>query len=79
MQQQHTRGNILFVSHRTSNLEDLVKGIKTLAALMDDDDRSNGLLDAARGLANAFSDLLNSLKPGEGKVGTSYQRIYQKV
>ena len=44
---------------------------------MDDDDKSNGLLDAARGLANAFSDLLNSLKPGEGKVGTSYQRVFK--
>ena len=54
-----------------------MKGIKTLAALMDDDGKSNGLLDAARGLANAFSDLLNSLKPGEGKVGTSYQRVFK--
>ena len=44
---------------------------------MDDDGKSNGLLDAARGLANAFSDLLNSLKPGEGKVGTSYQRVFK--
>lgn len=32
---------------------------------MDDDDKSNNLLDAARGLAKAFSDLLNSLKPGD--------------
>ena len=44
---------------------------------MDDDGKSNGLLEAARGLANAFSDLLNSLKPGEGKVGTSYQRVFK--
>ena len=47
-----------------------MKGIKALAALLDDDDKSNGLLGAARGLANAFSNLLDLLKPGEGKVDT---------
>ena len=46
---------------------------------MDDDDKGNGLLDAARGLANAFSDLLNSLKPGEGKVGACYQRVFKTI
>lgn len=53
----------------------MVKGIKALAALLDDDDKSNGLLGAARGLANAFSNLLDLLKPGEGKVDTFQQII----
>eukprot|EP00795_Rhopilema_esculentum_P003812 gene3812-15100_t len=47
----------------TSNLDDLVKGIKMIAALMDNNDNSKKLIDAAKSLATAFSDLLNSLNP----------------
>ena len=46
-------------------MDDLVKAIKMLAALMDDDDKKNNLIDAAKNLASAFSDLLNSLRPCE--------------
>ncbi|XP_065063830.1 talin-like isoform X3 [Rhopilema esculentum] len=51
------------VSTITSNLDDLVKGIKMIAALMDNNDNSKKLIDAAKSLATAFSDLLNSLNP----------------
>ena len=52
-----------------------MKGIKTLAPLIDGDGNRNGILDAARGLANAFSNLLDLLKPGERKVNTFHQII----
>ena len=40
-----------------------------IAALMDDNDKSKKLIDAAKSLATAFSDLLNSLNPNsEDKV-----------
>ncbi|XP_047132289.1 talin-2 isoform X2 [Hydra vulgaris] len=55
------------VSTITSNLEDLVHGIKLLAALMDDDMNSHSLLDAAKKLTSAFSDLLNNLNMVDGK------------
>jgi len=51
------------VSTITSNLDDLVKGIKMIAALMDDADNSKKLIDATKGLAQAFNDLLNLLNP----------------
>ena len=53
----------------TSNLDDLVKGIKMIAALMDDQDNSKKLIESAKALAQAFNDLLNSLNPNnEDKV-----------
>ena len=53
----------------TSNLDDLVKGIKMIAALMDNQDSSKKLIDAAKQLAQSFSDLLNALNPNaEDKV-----------
>ncbi len=54
-------------------MDDLVKGIKMIAALMDDPDNKKQLIDAAKQLAQAFSDLLNSLNPNsEDKVRSTF-------
>lgn len=52
------------LSIRSANLQDLSKGIKMIASLIDDTDDSNKLLDAARGLASAFSDMLKAAQEG---------------
>lgn len=46
-----------------SNLPEMSKDVKTIAALMDDEDSGDRLLDAARRLCNAFSDLLRAAEP----------------
>ena len=51
---------------RSSNLQDLSKGIKMIAGLLDDDDDGNNLLDATRSLAGAFSALLKAAQEGGG-------------
>lgn len=48
----------------SSNLQDLSKGIKMIAGLLDDDDDGKNLLDATRGLAGAFSNLLKAAQEG---------------
>lgn len=47
----------------TSNLPEMSRGVRLLAALMDDDDGGDKLLDAARKLCTAFSDLLRAAEP----------------
>uniref|UniRef100_A0A1B6BY27 FERM domain-containing protein n=1 Tax=Clastoptera arizonana TaxID=38151 RepID=A0A1B6BY27_9HEMI len=47
----------------TSNLPEMSRGVRMLAALMEDDDSGDKLLDAARKLCNAFSDLLRAAEP----------------
>lgn len=47
-----------------SNLPTVAKDVKLVAALMDDDDTGERLIDAARRLCKAFSDLLNAAEPG---------------
>ncbi|RVE34602.1 hypothetical protein evm_015630, partial [Chilo suppressalis] len=44
----------------TTNLPEMTKGVKMIAALMDDGDT---LLDATRKLCSAFSDLLRAAEP----------------
>jgi len=46
-----------------SNLPEMTKGVRMIAALMDDSDNGEKLLDAARKLCNAFSDLLKAAEP----------------
>ncbi|KAI8493573.1 Talin-1 [Branchiostoma belcheri] len=48
----------------SSNLTEMSKGIKMVAALLEDYGQGERLLDAARNLAGAFSDLLSAAKPG---------------
>ncbi|XP_053998838.1 talin-1 isoform X2 [Hylaeus anthracinus] len=47
----------------TSNLPEMTKGVRMIAALMDDDTSGDRLLDAARKLCSAFSDLLKATEP----------------
>ena len=47
----------------TTNLPAMSRDVKTIAALMDDHDRGDRLVDAARSLCHAFSDLLKAAEP----------------
>ncbi|XP_057316525.1 talin-2-like isoform X2 [Hydractinia symbiolongicarpus] len=67
------------VSTITSNLEDLVRGIKMLAAFMDDDGDSKSLLDAAKDLANAFSSFLGALNPADDKQRQDLLNVAGKI
>jgi len=64
------------VSTISSNMPDVTKGVKTIAALMDDEDRGDRLLDAARRLCGAVSDLLGSINPEQRQVGRCYREIF---
>lgn len=47
----------------TTNLPEMSRDVKLIASLMDDHDRGERLVDAARSLCNAFSDLLKAAEP----------------
>ncbi|UXI17836.1 polycomb complex protein BMI-1 [Sarcoptes scabiei] len=47
----------------TTNLPAMAKDVKVIAALTDDHDRGDKLMNAARNLCNAFSDLLRAAEP----------------
>ncbi|XP_071788038.1 talin-1-like isoform X4 [Asterias amurensis] len=47
----------------SSNLTELTKGVKMLSALLGEEGDGNSILDAARGLMGAFSDLLKCAQP----------------
>jgi len=51
------------ISTISSNLPDMAKGVKLIAALMEDDHDGDRLLDATRKLCKAFSDLMNAAQP----------------
>ena len=53
------------VSTITSHLPEMSKDVKIIASLMEDEDRSNKLIDAAKQLCKAFSDLLKAAEPGK--------------
>lgn len=50
----------------TFNLPEIAKDVKVVASLMEDETKSDGLIDATRKLCAAFSDLLNAAEPGKG-------------
>lgn len=53
----------------SSNLTEMSKGVKLLAALMEDDvGGGTDLMRAARMLAGAVSDLLKAVEPASGEV-----------
>ena len=56
------------ISTISSNLPDMAKGVKLIAALMEDDHDGDRLLDATRKLCKAFSDLLNAAQPENKEV-----------
>lgn len=47
----------------TSNLPEMTKGVRMIAALLETDNESNNLLGAAKVLCHAFSDLLTAAEP----------------
>lgn len=47
----------------TSNLPEMSKDVRTIASLVDDRDREDRLVDAARNLCHAFSELLRAAEP----------------
>ncbi|XP_053676169.1 talin-2 [Anopheles nili] len=51
------------VSQITQSIPEVTKEVRLIAALMDDDCTGDKLLEAARKLCNAFSDLLRSAEP----------------
>lgn len=52
----------------TSNLPEMTRGVRMIAALMDDDNSGDRLLDAARKLCSAFTDLLKAAEPDNKEV-----------
>ncbi|XP_033725562.1 talin-1-like isoform X3 [Pecten maximus] len=52
------------VAQITSNMGDFSHDVRMVAALQDDDDSRNRLLNAAKQLAGAFTDLLSAAQPG---------------
>nr|CAD7194456.1 unnamed protein product [Timema douglasi] len=51
------------ISTITTNLPEMTRGVRMIAALMEDDTGGDKLLDAARKLCSAFSDLLKAAEP----------------
>nr|CAD7458197.1 unnamed protein product [Timema tahoe] len=51
------------ISTITTNLPEMTRGVRMIAALMEDDTSGDKLLDAARKLCSAFSDLLKAAEP----------------
>lgn len=51
------------ISTITTHLPEVTKGVRMIAALMEDDSSGERLLDAARKLCTAFSDLLKATEP----------------
>ncbi|XP_033328616.2 talin_middle and talin-RS domain-containing protein rhea isoform X1 [Megalopta genalis] len=60
-----------------NNLPEMTKGVRMIAALMEDDTSGDRLLDAARKLCSAFSDLLKATEP-ETKEPFYITPIYDK-
>lgn len=74
----------------TSNLPEMSRGVRLLAALMEDEDSGEKLLDAARKLCSAFSDLLKAAEPetkeprqnllnAASRVGEASQRVLTTI
>ncbi|CAH1788698.1 unnamed protein product [Owenia fusiformis] len=74
----------------STNMTDLSKDVRMLATLQDDDQDGDKLLDAARKLAGAFTDLLKAAQPGTkeprqnlltaaSKVGEASHDLMRKV
>jgi hypothetical protein len=51
------------ISTITTNLPEMTRGVRMIAALMEDESSGEKLLDAARKLCSAFSDLLKAAEP----------------
>lgn len=62
------------ISTIATNLPEMTKGVRMIAALMEDDTSGDRLLDAARKLCTAFSDLLKATEPETKEVS-----VYLKI
>uniref|UniRef100_A0A5S6Q7X7 FERM domain-containing protein n=1 Tax=Trichuris muris TaxID=70415 RepID=A0A5S6Q7X7_TRIMR len=51
------------ISTISSNIPSMTKGVKTIAALMEEEERGNNLLEATRKLCQAITDMLGSVSP----------------
>lgn len=58
-----------------SNLPEMTKDVKMIAALLDDTNMGEKLLEATRKLCTAFSDLLKCVEPETKEVRISYRYI----
>ncbi|CAL1533836.1 unnamed protein product, partial [Lymnaea stagnalis] len=78
------------VNQITSNVGDFSRDVKMLATLQEEGDSGQRLLDAARGLIGAFSDLLKAAEPGTqeprqnllaaaGRIGEASQEVIHEV
>ncbi|BFZ14072.1 hypothetical protein BsWGS_17114 [Bradybaena similaris] len=78
------------VSQISSNVGDFSRDVKMLATLHEDDRSGQRLLDAARGLIGAFSDLLRIAEPGTteprqnlltaaGRIGEASQQVITEI
>ena len=60
------------LSYSSSNLTELTKGVKMLSALLGEEGDGNSILDAAKGLMGAFSDLLKCAQPESQQVDSRH-------
>ncbi|KAH9509677.1 Talin-2, partial [Bulinus truncatus] len=78
------------VNQITSNVGDFSRDVKMLATLQEEDDSGQRLMNAARGLIGAFSDLLRAADPGSteprqnllaaaGVIGEATQEVINEV
>jgi talin len=56
------------VSTISSNLPEMTRGVRTIAALMETDAQGDSLIGATRKLCGAFSDFLNAVNPDHKEV-----------
>lgn len=61
-----------------SNLPEMTKGVRMIAALLEDDSTGDRLLDAARKLCLAFSDLLKATEPETKEVFSNFGWIVSR-
>ncbi|XP_041355718.1 talin-1-like [Gigantopelta aegis] len=78
------------INQISSNMPDLSRDVKVLAALQEDSQSGDRLMDAARRLAGAFSSLLSAAQPGSqeprqnllaaaSKIGEASQQVMEEV
>lgn len=61
----------------SSNIGEFSKDVRLLAALEEAENDGDKLLDAARRLAGAFSELLNAAQPGSNEVSALISRFHR--
>ena len=58
----------------SSNIGEFSRDMQMLAALQEEESDGDRLMEAARKLAGAFSDLLSTVQPGSSRVSFGYGR-----